>query len=145
MTKNVKKDNRRNRPEPIYMRKVLTNVEEAIEALRSVDGEIANIIGEETTTIDEAVNNIIEDFCANRPKLIENENVYASLSVSSNKLTYKIDSTLSFGWLISYEVTDGKAVIEKISLQTVIFANNNSLVLDLIDQGWTRVQKNNKQ
>ena len=140
MTKNVKKDTRK-RPDPIFMRKVVTSAEDALESLRCADGEIAMIIGEETETIDEAVSNILIDFNDNRPKLLENENIYASLTVNVNKLTYKINREFSFGWLISYNIVDGDAVIDKISLQIVIFANNNSLILDLIDQGWTRVQK----
>lgn len=140
MTKNVKKDTRK-RPDPIFMRKVVTSAEDALESLRCADGEIAMIIGEETETIDEAVSNILIDFNDNRPKLLENENIYASLTVNVNKLTYKINREFSFGWLISYNIVDGAAVIDKISLQIVIFANNNSLILDLIDQGWTRVQK----
>lgn len=140
MTKNVKKDTRK-RPDPIFMRKVVTSAEDALESLRCADGEIAIIIGEETETIDEAVSNILIDFNDNRPKLLENENIYASLTVNVNKLTYKINREFSFGWLISYNIVDGAAVIDKISLQIVIFANNNSLILDLIDQGWTRVQK----
>ena len=139
MTKNVKKDTRK-RPDPIFMRKVVTSAEDALESLRCADGEIAMIIGEETETIDEAVSNILIDFNDNRPKLLENENIYASLTVNVNKLTYKINREFSFGWLISYNIVDGDAVIDKISLQIVIFANNNSLILDLIDQGWTRVQ-----
>ena len=132
----------RKKPEPIFMRKVLNSVEDALEALRSADGEIAAIIGEDTDTIDLAISNIALDFEANRPKLLENENIYSSLSVSVNKLTYKINREFSFGWLISYTVVDGKAVIDKISLQIVVFTDNNNLILDLIDQGWSRVQKN---
>ena len=37
MTKNVKKDTRK-RPDPIFMRKVVTSAEDALESLRCADG-----------------------------------------------------------------------------------------------------------
>ncbi len=147
MAKNFKKDPnvRTRKPEPVYFRKHFPTFTEAIIELSKVDEAVAKIIGGVETPAD-AIARIVEDFSGFIPDILANQNLYVNLDVTSNKLTYRIDKVLAFGWLIKYKVDfsdeGNKAVIEDVSAQVIVYNNDKDLILDLTDDGWDKVVYN---
>ena len=157
MAKNFQKKETRRKPEPKIFRKHFASFKDAIEALRAADGTIAeifakeedgNTVYEEITSPKDALKYILEDFENYTPDLLGNENIYASLSATSNKLTYRINKAVGFGWVIAYAIENKHAVINDVSLQIVIFdeteQNIKNLMLDITSAGWDQIQSKSK-
>lgn len=148
------RNNNRRKPNPVTFRKHFPSFEEAIEALMKADDVIFGIFavkGEEedpeeltaiTPSLKEAIDKIVADFSNYTPDLIENENIYATLSVSNNKLTYRLDRSRSFGWMISYSIENGRAVINDVSAQFVFYdtISTKNIMLDLTSDDWEEVK-----
>lgn len=149
---NFKKEiEKRRKADPVTIRKHFESFGDALNALRKADEAINDIFVVEneegelvTTDITspiEAINLIVNDFAGYTPDLIGNANIYVSLNVTSNKLTYRIDKKLSFGWLISYSVKEGHAVIEDVSAQITAYDVNSlkDMILELTGDGWEQL------
>ena len=147
------KDTNRRKPNPVTFRKHFPSFEEAIEALMKADDVIFSIfaVKEEenseeitavTPSLKEAIDKIVADFSGYTPDLIENENIYAALNVSNNKLTYRLDRSRSFGWMISYSIDNGKAVINDVSVQFVFYdtISTKNIMLELASDNWEEVK-----
>ena len=147
------KNTNRRKPNPVTFRKHFTSFEEAIEALMKADDVIFSIfaVKEEenseeitavTPSLKEAIDKIVADFSGYTPDLIENENIYAALNVSNNKLTYRLDRSRSFGWMISYSIDNGKAVINDVSVQFVFYdtISTKNIMLELASDNWEEVK-----
>lgn len=144
------KNNNRRKPNPVTFRKHFPTFEEAIEALMKADDVIFSIFSEKsedgeftafTPSLKEAIDKIVNDFSNYAPDLIDNENINCALTVSNNKLTYRLDRSKSFGWMISYTIENGRAVINDVSAQIVFydtFANKDNM-LYLGSDGWEEV------
>ena len=143
----------RRKPNPVTFRKHFPSFEEAIEALMKADDVIFSIfaVKEEenseeitavTPSLKEAIDKIVADFSGYTPDLIENENIYATLNVSNNKLTYRLDRSRSFGWMISYSIDNGKAVINDVSAQFVFYdtISTKNIMLELASDNWEEVK-----
>lgn len=147
------KNTNRRKPNPVTFRKHFPSFEEAIEALMKADDVIFSIfaVKEEenseeitavTPSLKEAIDKIVADFSGYTPDLIENENIYAALNVSNNKLTYRLDRSRSFGWMISYSIDNGKAVINDVSVQFVFYdtISTKNIMLELASDNWEEVK-----
>lgn len=147
------KNTNRRKPNPVTFRKHFPSFEEAIEALMKADDVIFSIfaVKEEenseeitavTPSLKEAIDKIVADFSGYTPDLIENENIYAALNVSNNKLTYRLDRSRSFGWMISYSIDSGKAVINDVSVQFVFYdtISTKNIMLELASDNWEEVK-----
>ena len=144
---------KRRKSEPVTFRKHFATFEEAINALRKTDKAINDIFmdtveeGEEVaetvaiTDPKQAIEYVTKDFNNFLPDLMGNENIYLALNISANKVTYRVDKELAFGWLISYDVQNGHAVINDVSAQITVY-NTDSLkgfMLELTGDNWEQV------
>lgn len=145
------KNTNRRKPNPVTFRKHFPSFEEAIEALMKADDVIFSIFAVEegseeltavTPSLKEAIDRIVEDFSKYTPDLIENQDIYAALNVSNNKLTYRLDRSRSFGWMISYSIDNGKAVINDVSAQFVFYdtISTKNIMLELASDNWEEVK-----
>lgn len=145
------RNNNRRKPNPVTLRKHFPSFEEAIEALMKVDDTVFGIFAEEgedgeltaiTPSLKEAIDKIVADFSGYTPDLINNSNIYTTLSVSNNKLTYRLDKERSFGWMISYSIENGKAVINDVSAQFVFYdtVSTKNTILELTSNNWEEVK-----
>ncbi len=100
--------------------------EDALDALKNINSDIEDIIGD-ATTIPEAIANITNDYCKYIPDLIGKENIYTSLSSSVNRLSYKLDTGYAFGWNIKYRVVEGTATIDDVEVIIKVFKGNEDL------------------
>ena len=148
---NFKKEiERKRKADPVTLRKHFATFEEALSALRKADEGINNIFiteeedgktVEDITSPLEAINLIVDDFSGYTPDLLGKSNIHVALDVTSNKLTYRIDKTLAFGWLIGYTVEDGHAVIHDVSAQITVYdpSSLRDLILELTGDNWEQL------
>lgn len=152
------KNSNRRKPNPVTFRKHFPTFEEAIEAIMKADDTVFGIFSEKVTnennegeeevvtaytpSLKEAIDKIVADFSNYTPDLVENDNIYCTLSVSNNKLTYRLDRSRSFGWMISYTIENGKAIINDVSAQFVFYDtySTKDIMLDLTSNGWEEVK-----
>lgn len=154
MAKNFqKKETTRRKPDPKIFRKHFAKFEEAIEGLREADAAIADIFAKDvdgkavSEPIDypkDAIQYVLNDFANYAPDLLGNENIYCSLNTSSNKLTYRINKEVGFGWVISYSIENKHAVINDVSVQIIVYDESEqgtkNLMLDLTAAGWDQIK-----
>ena len=154
MAKNFqKKETTRRKPDPKIFRKHFAKFEEAIEGLREADAAIADIfakdvdgkaVSEPIDSPKDAIQYVLNDFANYAPDLLGNENIYCSLNTSSNKLTYRINKEVGFGWVISYSIENKHAVINDVSVQIIVYDESEhgtkNLMLDLTAAGWDQIK-----
>ena len=158
MAKNFqKKETTRRKPDPKIFRKHFAKFEEAIEGLRETDPAIAaifskdvdgNSVSEPIDSPKDAIQYVLNDFFNYAPDLLGNENIYCSLNTSSNKLTYRINKEVGFGWVISYSIENKHAVINDVSVQIIVYDESEqgtkNLMLDLTAAGWDQIKLRTK-
>lgn len=142
MTKNFKREqNARRKPEPIVLRKNFATFKEAINAFRLFKQVFCDILGDdEDPTPAGCIAHATQDFEQYIPDLVNNDNVYVSISASTNKFSYRFDKENAIGWIIGYRIQDGHAVIENVSAQYTIFNNDITSAAELIGDGWVQQQ-----
>lgn len=158
MAKNFqKKETTRRKPDPKIFRKHFAKFEEAIDGLREADVAIADIfakdvdgksVSEPIDSPKNAIEYVLNDFFNYAPDLLGNENIYCSLNTSSNKLTYRINKEVGFGWVISYSIENKHAVINDVSVQIIVYDESEqgtkNLMLDLTAAGWDQIKLKTK-
>ena len=158
MAKNFpKKETTRRKPDPKIFRKHFAKFEEAIEGLREADPAIADIfakdvdgnaVSEPITSPKDAIQYVLDDLANYTPDLLGNENIYVSLNASSNKLTYRLNKEIGFGWVISYSIENKHAVINDVSVQIIVYdeteQGTKNLMLDLTAAEWDQIKIKSK-
>ena len=75
------------------------------------------------------------------PRLIDKKFIHSSLSVSANKVYVRTEGNVAFTIELKYQIVEKHAEITSCTGNITLFAKNDKLVDDLVNSGFTKVEK----
>lgn len=95
-----------------------------------------------TFTVDDYVEAIVKHAVLDcMPRLLEGKFIHSMISVSTNRLHIKTEGNIAFAIDFKYTVEDRKAVLNSCTGSITLYTKNDTLVNDLIDNGFEELQR----
>ena len=126
-------------------RKHFDSFTEAILALKETHPVINEIFNGIDPTIEDASKAILKDFNNNFPNLTKGENIHTSLTLSSNRCSYKTDKMIAFGWSIKYTYNKKEDIvyIDDVEMKVTLFGKHEQNIYDVLsNNNWDKDEDN---